>query len=962
LLDGSAGSVLDMNTLPSVQEAITQDSVSSSQYLSDMLSPKSNEKLFISKPLLQIVAFNSLTRTYVVQVQPEIRVIYRWQAPLEVRDEISGGIIADRISSLDWNWNLQWSDLIEDKDMTISNSKDIISEEEEMKLNNRKKSVYNPLLVRSWGGVVQLLSMIGGKKEEFEFNIIAEKKINNLNILSSKWIKSGFIIILSTTKLSLLSQNLEIIEQCNLIPSIITSLTTSLECRNGLDQPLPSTLCVDSEKLYILSPESIVNFYLQSWVEVVDEFIKNGQWLEALTLALDSTSRKSSNNSNNIINKNHLDKYIQNYVNLAISQSSPISSFDSNAPSSNHTTQSRNHYHLVAGICMEYCITADRLNLLFGSLYDIFVLARQEIVFLDSLEPQILLKNITILPPHIISKLFEVTVTYPSRISSVERIISYLTINHGQVDLTLIIRFLIKHNMYSSLLYVYSYGLNDFGGAYKIIYEKMINFPIVNSDQIQDNNEEIVVSKFPSPSQAEIGYKLILHLQYTSEGKSYPHGDVIGNGSFNYLRLYDLIKTILSKSISLSPISSQLCTHPLAKMEFPYIYAITKIDASASIYCISKAIKSLSVVIETIINEILQKNSKNEIKSKETKLESEPLSDNNHIISELYYQLFKFCQYSDKRLSINDEILHLFFENCLNSIIENLENLKIELIIAIIKYCATFVTPIVHSEDLICMLIKHQIQYCNQIKFKQIKEKLELHNYWRASLLLQNYFNNNNNCRKLFNFNINDFKNGIESYIKLIDNSNMATTQLFTFIDTLYVDIACNDTKLTHDYNIILCRYLIKFTQYDIEQTKRIVCSYLLNNITDIIQETNENELIQYQLLDVVIKVATINNNNNNENFSSTDLLRYIRLLILHSPHEVYSFISTHDQYPLDECLELCKEHDVADAVSYLMEREGNTNEALNLLLIELSKLLTNARKELDAQLRNEVLISRSGK
>jgi hypothetical protein len=62
-----------------------------------------------------------------------------------------------------------------------------------------------------------------------------------------------------------------------------------------------------------------------------------------------------------------VDRYIEKYVELAIAQ--PV--FHHSKTNKDHPAliQSRNHYHLVAGVCIEYCIHAQRLDLLFQKLY-----------------------------------------------------------------------------------------------------------------------------------------------------------------------------------------------------------------------------------------------------------------------------------------------------------------------------------------------------------------------------------------------------------------------------------------------------------------------------------------------------------------------------------------------------------------------------------------------------------------
>ena len=69
----------------------------------------------------------------------------------------------------------------------------------------------------------------------------------------------------------------------------------------------------------------------------------------------------------------------------------------------------------------------------------------------------------------------------------------------------------------------------------------------------------------------------------------------------------------------------------------------------------------------------------------------------------------------------------------------------------------------------------------------------------------------------------------------------------------------------------------------------------------------------------------------------------YIRLLCQFEPMHVYAYLSTRDDYPLDPCLRLCQEYNITDATAFLLERTGDVNGALDLIVsalgIELGKL-----------------------
>jgi len=116
LLDGQSGIVLDMSAL-SLYSDETEKLV--------MTGLKTMKDVPVISPLLadmNFVAFNSLTRTYIVQIQPVVRVIHRWAPPTDSSVEKDLAVLKNQslsstlssslkpvvpASSLDWAWSIK---------------------------------------------------------------------------------------------------------------------------------------------------------------------------------------------------------------------------------------------------------------------------------------------------------------------------------------------------------------------------------------------------------------------------------------------------------------------------------------------------------------------------------------------------------------------------------------------------------------------------------------------------------------------------------------------------------------------------------------------------------------------------------------------------------------------------------------------------------------------------------------
>lgn len=85
-------------------------------------------------------------------------------------------------------------------------------------------------------------------------------------------------------------------------------------------------------------------------------------------------------------------------------------------------------------------------------------------------------------------------------------------------------------------------------------------------------------------------------------------------------------------------------------------------------------------------------------------------------------------------------------------------------------------------------------------------------------------------------------------------------------------------------------------------------------------------------------------------------ILQYIKLLCVNLPGQVLEFLQSRDDYSLDECLEICKAHNIPNATAYIYERLGSIRDALDLLL----DIITQKRTELFRKIQNRELISNS--
>ena len=157
-------------------------------------------------------------------------------------------------------------------------------------------------------------------------------------------------------------------------------------------------------------------------------YIKNeGEWIEALLLGLehyafihaddvvidsndDEDVADTNNNDDNLVGLNNItnspvktkmdDRIIadllMDYVEISLSEDL-TSSLNNNSSSSSSRRRRRDLQHqgqhgpthIVCEVCMDYCTTIKRNDLLFGPIYERFVNTNQEYIFLELLEKYI---------------------------------------------------------------------------------------------------------------------------------------------------------------------------------------------------------------------------------------------------------------------------------------------------------------------------------------------------------------------------------------------------------------------------------------------------------------------------------------------------------------------------------------------------------------------------------------------
>jgi hypothetical protein len=749
LLDGKSGLVVDLCVLPPVPslshfDEVAASMISTRQRLSGakvLSAPRVEVAMFPLFPGTQWTAFNTNLRTYIVQVSPGIKVMHKVPAPpsavdvlFRAPDSDEGFTNSSGVVSLDWTW-FPLLDVPGDEGKGAR----ILREMRNADAKGETVFVY-PVLMRAWGKHVQFFTCspasvpaqvpygdagaLADSVDDVVFFQFGEYVASDV-IIAAKWLSFADmkLVLVTFTHILILgcgSSHIEIEEKLSLLPSISVSLYDMVKERTNNSALLTSS--VSSNSVYfILTSVSLSTFSLQSWVEQVNELVKEGKWLDALAKVLQEYKKKLQNSgmqtsdsvttdvllmgeeeeyldAKALKETEVIDGYLKKYIDAMITR--PHGSGAGVGGSSLGATSSRNQSQLVASVCIDYCVTAGRMKLLFNEVFSAFVGARQELHFLDAIEPFILCRKVTWLPPKIIGALLEMSAR-SHKLPVLERMLVHIDLFHD-VDIQYVIKFLHMHKLSSAYLYAYSNGLGDCAGAFHSLFSARM---LVAEGGASGNStasalspqDRAAASGYPSSEQAEIGYRLLLFLEYIGQGKIFPRGDKMDPVPSPDV-LWRLLELLVSEKY-LSHSSVAFGTRPqrdasvysVESEMYPFLFALYKVDADALFFSISQGLEALSSLHEMYIN------------ATNSSLDSPkpnpmPIDQSIGIVLE---KTFAFLMHLVEVHSLNEDVmLRPFFEQCALDIVSCREILSHDLLSSVISYLSQHVKPRLAAEEL----------------------------------------------------------------------------------------------------------------------------------------------------------------------------------------------------------------------------------------------------------------------
>jgi hypothetical protein len=559
-------------------------------------------------------------------------------------------------------------------------------------------------------------------------------------------------------------------------------------------------------------------------------------------------------------------------------------------------------------------------------------------------------RQIRDLPAKIFSDVLDYCVR-SMKFSFLERCICHFDLT--DIDINATVRLLLKHRLMSGFMYVYSFGLMDFAGAFQLTFEHMMSMIFVPGAVVADY-------EFPTPEQADMGYKLLLFIQYAATGRVFPRGEstVISSSC-----LSELIKAVASPT-ELPPIPSaprtttasvEVLAHTRgSSVQFPYLLALAKVDYYAMFYCLQLAFRELYT------------------QGSGVGVESQQKSDSSHLrnsFGDLIYSLLEFAKIGDSQMKMQNSYQLCYFEHFLDLLVSVNTPLPEILVEDIISYCRSHVKPYLEAEKLIVSLVSAQCKTCSFPG--SFVHALEQNGFYRPAL-------------KMYGLKVRStshtLTNALRSYVA--DRTDDFRRQVFPYVHEFFAGMTASvdgaptdslaETRQT-ECRQVLVQQIEELAGIDLLETKRLTVAYLSpTHISAVISKTQKHQKLQFELLDAVVRglesaaptadehpeeggavsVPVPGLTGDEDVLSAHEMLVYVTQLATFRPDELHTFLSTHNNYPLDETLKVCRSKGIFDATAFLLERAGDSMGALELCLKEISSALAITQKEVETLVR----------
>uniref|UniRef100_A0A1X7VJT1 Uncharacterized protein n=1 Tax=Amphimedon queenslandica TaxID=400682 RepID=A0A1X7VJT1_AMPQE len=426
----------------------------------------------------------------------------------------------------------------------------------------KSESALYPVLAVARDNLVTYVQLqeVDGKPD---FQMLKKLQVN-YTITCFKWINSQIVVIMDTTeRIHLLNvrDNVEIevldLKDVELVYG--TSFYKSLETGGNVSPALAVAseyACYNSivsyqNKLFLLGLHAVHKIVIKSWKERLASLVKEGDYVKAIELGLQFYEGKAkavvglsgSTKKRKEFVMDQVVDILQGFVDIKLIVNKPTRVPEQNL---------QKYYESVIRVAFNTCVRLEKLDLLFGPLYDTFsgegkICKR---TFLEVLYSFLVDKKISSVRTIVAKDLIEFYKEEGTR-KELEQCI--LNIEATSFDIHHIVELCWSQQLYDAMFYIYNSGLHDYTTP---LLELLL--------QLRTSMKR---NKSLSDHYQKIGYKLLVYIRCCLSGLAYPSGNIPPS------------KQLLAKTSIFETILTPNNTHnPSDKARYPHIQTLLEFD------------------------------------------------------------------------------------------------------------------------------------------------------------------------------------------------------------------------------------------------------------------------------------------------------------------------------------------------------------------------------------------------
>ncbi|KAI5800575.1 Golgi CORVET complex core vacuolar protein 8-domain-containing protein [Pyronema domesticum] len=453
-------------------------------------------------------------------------------------------------------------------------------------------------LAYAWSNVLTLLELtvVEGEGPEdpnrppaLEFHAKSRYRCDEA-IVAVQWFSRQIIGILTVTRRLIILEDtaLRVTETFDLMPKRILHLdvfgTQLKDLVNRLDEegshhPRIADAFFNSFRTYkgrvfLLCQHEVSVGTLSNWADRLFAMLEVGDFIGAITLATTYYIGKDNKLTIGLPEDPVIRHPMVEEKLLEMMSASLRYAFGKNQNSTRRETLGKEQLQELAVACFDACIATNRTDFLFDEVFEYFEQGGAQGIFLETLEPHILDRLISFIPPIVVKALI---LHYTSREleSRLEEMICHM--DTTTLDIDQVTTLCKQHSLYDAMIYVWNRALGDY--VTPMIDLLTLLLPLMSNTTENDNLD------------ATNALKIFPYLSYTLTGRIYPTGKDLTEPEASNAKAQIYYFLFLGQTIAwpkgAKPFLTKLGQEP--EPSFPYLRLILQFDASSFLSALNEA-------------------------------------------------------------------------------------------------------------------------------------------------------------------------------------------------------------------------------------------------------------------------------------------------------------------------------------------------------------------------------------